>query len=141
MSTVQLSLLGPFLLKVDERPIRLPTHKGEALLAYLALHREVHSREQIASIFWGDSPQELARRSLRTALSSLRKELGEDFVISDRETLQLNPEFLLQVDVHQMEKQAREVSAGNSQAYIDPSLYGGDLLKDFYEDWILEERE
>ncbi|HZI72576.1 MAG TPA: BTAD domain-containing putative transcriptional regulator, partial [Gemmatimonadales bacterium] len=140
MSTVELSLLGSFLLNVNGTRVRLPTRKAESLLAYLVLHRGVHHRERIASMFWGDSPDELARRSLRTALSSLRKEVGEDLLISDRETLQLNPVFPLRVDVHEMEKQAREVTSGNPQAVIAPGLYPGDLLQDFYEEWILEER-
>ena len=140
MSTAKLSLLGSFVLNVNGKRIRLPTRKVESLLAYLVLHRGVHNRERIASMFWGDSPDELARRSLRTALSSLRKEVGEDLIISDRETLQLNPAFPLRVDVLQMEKQAQEVISGNPQAIMDPGLYHGDLLKDFYEEWILEER-
>ena len=68
---LKLYVLGSFLLKVEEQPIRLPTRKVESLLTSLVLHREVHNRERIASMFWGDSPDELARRSLRTALSSL----------------------------------------------------------------------
>ena len=73
MSIVRILLLGSFMLNVKDKPIRLPTRKVESLLAYLVLHREVHNRERIASMFWGDSSDELARRSLRTALSSLRK--------------------------------------------------------------------
>lgn len=140
MSTVKLSLLGPFVLNVKDKPVRLPTRKAESLLAYLVLHREVHHRERIASMFWGDSPDELARRSLRTALASLRKELGENLIMSDRETIQLNPEFPLWVDVDQMEKQAKQVISGDSQGILDPSLYQDDLLNDFYDEWILEER-
>src|SRR5215207_5338675 len=120
---VKLFLLGSFELNVKEQAIHLPTRKMEALLAYLVLHPTVQNRERIASIFWGDSPAELARRSLRTALSALRKELGEGFMITDRERIQLHPEFPLWVDVDQMEKQAKQVISGNSQSVIDPSLY------------------
>src|SRR5215208_8001748 len=138
---VKLFLLGSFELNVKEQAIHLPTRKMEALLAYLVLHPTVQNRERIASIFWGDSPDELARRSLRTALSALRKELGEDFIITDRETLQLNPDFPLWVDIHEMEKEAKDVLSANPQAVIQPNLYRGDLLSAFYEEWILEERE
>jgi DNA-binding SARP family transcriptional activator len=138
---VKLFLLGSFELNVKDETIHLPTRKMEALLAYLVLHRTVQNRERIASIFWGDSPDELARRSLRTALSALRKELGEDFIITDRETLQLNPDFPLWVDVHEMEKEAKDFLSGNPRAVLQPSLYRNDLLPAFYEEWILEERE
>src|SRR5215217_895490 len=128
---VKLFLLGPFELNVKGEPIQLPTRKMEALLVYLVLHPTLQSRERIASLFWGDSPDELARRSLRTALSALRKELGEDFLITDRETLKLNPDFPLWVDVYEAEKQVNDTFSSNSQAVVNPDLYRGDLLQDF----------
>jgi non-specific serine/threonine protein kinase len=136
----RLFLLGPFQLEINSQTVNLPTRKAEGLLAYLVLHPAVQNRERMASLFWGDSPDELARRSLRTALSSLRKELGEEFITADRETIQLNPDYPLWVDIHEMEEQAKNVLSG-PHASIDPELYRGDLLQDFYDDWVLEERE
>lgn len=50
------------------------THHVQALLAYLPLHRHrSHSREVLASIFWGDHPQQQARGSMNTTLWRLRK--------------------------------------------------------------------
>src|SRR5215208_6289734 len=94
----QVFLFGSFELKVGDQTVHLPTRKMEALFAYLVLHRGVQNRERIASFFWGDSPDELARRSLRTALSALRKELGDNFLITDRETIQFNSQFSFWVD-------------------------------------------
>jgi predicted ATPase/DNA-binding SARP family transcriptional activator len=137
----KLFLLGSFELQVKEETIHLPTRKVEALLAYVVLHGHLHNREKIASMFWGDSPDDLARRSLRTALSALRKELGEDFMITDRETIKLNPDYPIWVDVQEMEKEAKDVLSANSQAVIGPNVYRGELLPAFYDEWILEERE
>src|SRR5215207_1790650 len=141
--TIQVFLFGSFELNVRDRTVHLPTRKMEALFAYLILHRGVQNRERIAALFWGDSPEELARRSLRTALSALRKEVGEQFILTDRETIQINPEFPIWVDVYEVEKQAKEILSASHQAGsgIDPSLYRGDLLQDFYDDWVLEDRE
>ena len=138
----QVFLFGSFELRVGDRLIHLPTRKMEALLAYLILHPGVQSRERMASIFWGDSPEELARRSLRTALAALRKEIGEQFIISDRETLQLNPAFPIWVDVSEIEKQAKQILAANGHPALgmDLDLYRADLLQDFYDEWVLEER-
>src|SRR5215213_8474843 len=105
----QVYLLGSFELKVRDRTVHLPTRKMEALFAYLVLHRGVQNRERVASLFWGDSPDELARLSLRTSLSALRKELGEQFILTDRETIQLNPEIPVWADVYEVEKQANEI--------------------------------
>lgn len=143
ITTTRLSLLGSFALEVNGEAVRLPTRKAEALLAFLALHPGVQNRERLAALFWGDSPDELARRSLRTALSALRKELGEDFMLTDRETVQLNPQFSLWVDVYELAQQAKALLSANhhSTTAINIDLYRGDLLQDFYDEWVLEERE
>src|SRR5207245_2142683 len=51
--------------------------KGLALLAYLTLEPGSHSREELAALLWGDSPDEAARASLRQALKRLRTAVGE----------------------------------------------------------------
>jgi len=134
-SAVRISLLGSFELEVNSKPVRLPTRKAEGLLAYLVLYRGIQNRGRLAALFWGDSTDQLARRSLRTALSALRKELGEGFVIADRETIQLNPDFPIWVDVHELGNQIKQGSK------IEPKIYRDDLLQDFYDEWVLEERE
>jgi predicted ATPase/DNA-binding SARP family transcriptional activator len=127
--------------------LRLPTRKIESLLAYLVLHPETHSREKTAALFWGDVPDAQARVSLRYALAMLRKELGGDLVITDRETVQLNPEFPLWVDARAFSQITHRVSQNTDMAAAirdmqsATSQYRGDLLADFYDDWILPERE
>src|SRR5262245_4457780 len=51
--------------------------KPLALLAYLVLERRPHSREALAGLLWGESPEVEARASLRQALKQLRDVLGE----------------------------------------------------------------
>lgn len=70
---LRIDLLGP--LRVEQGPhvVHLPRRKVGALLAYLILNPEPHPREQLATLFWGDSPDAQARKSLRTALPILRK--------------------------------------------------------------------
>ena len=94
----RLHLLGAFRIEKNARAIRFPTRKVESLLAYLALFPEPHAREKLAALLWGDSSDDQARYSLRTALAIIRKELGDDALIADRETAQLNPDFPLWVD-------------------------------------------
>src|SRR5258708_24319566 len=129
---VHLHLFGSFEAILDDEPIRLPTRKIEALLAFLVLHPESHAREKLAALLWGDVPNEQARVSLRYALARLRQTLGADILIADREKVQLNPQFPMWVD-------AREFRVQNSEDRIQN--YRGDLLADFYDDWILPQRE
>lgn len=59
--SLHLYLLGLFRLESAQGPIQLPTRKVEALLAYLVLHPEVHAREKLAALLWGDYPDAQAR--------------------------------------------------------------------------------
>jgi hypothetical protein len=101
-SRYHLYLLGTFHIESDAASIRLPTRKVESLFAFLALFPEPHPREKLAALFWGDVTDEQARTSLRTALAAIRKELGDDILIADRETVQINPEFPLWVDAREI---------------------------------------
>jgi len=125
------------------QPVALPTRKIESLLAYLALHPEPHAREKLAALIWGDSTDEQARNSLRNALSVLRKLLEDDLLIVDRETVQLSPRFPLWADAVEFKKQADAFLASPTPALdeIELLLYRADLLADFYDEWILSERE
>jgi predicted ATPase/DNA-binding SARP family transcriptional activator len=137
-----LYMLGAFRLERQSQPIRLPTRKVELLLAYLVLHPEQHSREKIAALLWGDSLDQEARRSLRVALTALRKQLGEECVLTDRETIQINPSYPLWADAVEFREQAIRFLAQNppDPAAVKINIYQGDLLSEFYEDWILPGR-
>ena len=145
LSTAQLRvyLLGTFHIKFDTQPIHLPTRKTEALISYLVLHPNVHAREKLAALFWGDSSDEKARGSLRKALNLLRKHIARDIVVADREGIQLNPSSAVWVDAIEFEGQARQLLADRStdHSHINLEIYQDDLLADFYDDWILPLRE
>ncbi len=129
----KLYLLGGFRLERDGKILRLPRRKVEALLAYLALFPHEHTREKLAALFWGDSTDADARTSLRVALTNLRTALGENLLLADRETIELNPEFPLWVDALEFERAARAESSVEN--------YNGELLPNFYDEWVLEKRE
>ena len=59
---LRLYLLGSLRLERGGESLTLPTRKAEALCAYLALHPGQHTREELATRFWGDSPDEEPRR-------------------------------------------------------------------------------
>ena len=67
---------------VDGRPAR-------ALLCWLALHRGPQPRTLVAARLWPGVLDESARVSLRAALSALRRSLGADGVVADRESVAL----------------------------------------------------
>ena len=91
-----LSLFGAFHLQVEaeaeKKTIHLPRRKVEALIAYLVLYPGPigHSREKLAALFWGDTPDAQARMSLRTSLAVLRKSLGDEALITDRDHIRIS---------------------------------------------------
>jgi DNA-binding SARP family transcriptional activator len=62
--------------------------KALALLAFLTLERRPHSREMLAGLLWGESPEAEARASLRQALKQLRDVVG-DVLRADRTVIDL----------------------------------------------------
>jgi DNA-binding SARP family transcriptional activator len=140
----RLYLLGPFRLEDRGQPLRLPTRKVELLLAYLALHPAPHTRERLAALLWADAPPDKANASLRTALNALRRHLGAGAVLSDRLTVQLDPALPLWVDAHTLAGLPSQAQADRLPAApladLSPDIpddYAGELLADFYDDWLI----
>jgi DNA-binding SARP family transcriptional activator len=98
LNHVTLRLFGPFAIAANAgRAIVIRSKKGRALLAYLAMKQDYcASREEIATLLWGDNPDALARHSLRQCLLSLRQDLSlaAGILIVDRETVGLSAEFI-----------------------------------------------
>jgi len=144
-SSVRLCLFGDLEIARGEDKIRLPTRKAEHLLAYLALFPKAHDREHLAALFWGDVPDEQARGSLRKALTALRAACGADVVVADRLTVRLNPDYPLWIDAAEFERRVAPRPPAdalpNAEQLATLDLYRGDLLPDFYDDWITPLRE
>ncbi|MGH7510145.1 MAG: ATP-binding protein [Gemmatimonadales bacterium] len=90
MAGVALTLLGPPSVTFTEGGTVAPQPgtKILALLTYLVLEPGPHTREELANLLWGESPETEARASLRQALKHLRTALGE-IVRCDRAVVQL----------------------------------------------------
>jgi predicted ATPase/DNA-binding SARP family transcriptional activator len=138
---IRVYLFGSFTLEAGHRPIRLPTRKVEALLAYLVLYPQPHSREKLADLFWGDTRDEQARHSLRTAIHTLRRLVDADLFRVDKTTVQLNPHFPLWVDVRELEEGVRRAQRSEDSSRAVLALYRGDLLAGSYDDWVLSARD
>jgi predicted ATPase/DNA-binding SARP family transcriptional activator len=134
---------------------RFRSQKIGALLAYLALYpQRVHSREELADLFWPDADPEAGRTNLRTALSSLRRQLeppgtapGSVVVTRGHRDVLLEPAAVT-TDVAQFERALKsasrpDVPPGEKARLLGEAiaLYAGPLLPGFYETWALTERD
>src|SRR5436305_2298419 len=100
LSHVTLRLLGGFAIEANVGrpiPISVRSRKARALLAYLAMKPDYRARrEELATLFWGDNPDSLARHSLRQCLISLRQDLclASEILLVDREAIGLRAQFV-----------------------------------------------
>jgi len=92
MDGIALHLFGPpeVALPHGEPARGLASPKCLALVSYLALEPGPHSREELASLLWGDFPEKAARASLRQALKRIRGAIGDQLHL-DRHRVELAP--------------------------------------------------
>jgi DNA-binding SARP family transcriptional activator len=81
MRQLHLYLLGAP--RIKGVPIQVDTRKAIALLAYLAVHRERHQRDALATLLWPEHDRTHGRTALRRTLYALRKALGGDWLVAD----------------------------------------------------------
>ena len=167
MNHLEISLLGPFKVTLDGKPVtRFEADTARALLAYLALCASTQApcrRETLAGLLWPEQPEAEARHNLRQALSRLRRAIGDrdadpPFLLITRQTIQLNPEADAWLDVAAFDDRIaacqghphRRLEACHScmqRMGEAADLYQGDLLGSFsvnsapFEDWLVAERE
>ncbi len=158
MGALRICLFGRVRVALDggAQEIRM-TPTAQTLLAFLLLQRTFSPRDVLASLCWGDQPDEQARNCLNTALWRLRRALeGEHaspcsyLLTTPTGEVGFNWESDHWLDVTTFEHTAAPVLAApagvltpNQAAGLESalSLYTGDLLEGFYDDWALRQRE
>ena len=146
---LEIKVLGDLQVLRDGTPVALPpSRKTRALLAYLALTRRPHRREQLCEIFW-DLPDD-PRGSLRWSLSKIRPLVDEPTLprlMADRQTVELRPERL-DLDFFSAQAVAESSAASAGDLARAASLFRGPLLADLelpensdFHTWLLGLRE
>src|SRR5260370_35331306 len=79
MPWAYLTLLGGFDARLASgATLALPTHKYKALLAFLAVPAgQMHPRDRLVALLWGDRSHDQGRTALRQAVWVLRKALND----------------------------------------------------------------
>lgn len=155
MAHLSLHLLGPPQFTLAGEPVtEFESDKVRALLAYLAAEADrPHRRDALAGLLWPDWPGRAARKNLRTALSNLRRAIGDHratapFLLITRNTIEFNT-----ASDHWL-----DVSAFTASVEADPpvvpqleealALYRGSFLEGFFledaiafDDWSSLVRE
>jgi predicted ATPase/DNA-binding SARP family transcriptional activator len=127
------------------------SHKAQALLCYLALTGRPHSREALAALLWGETPEAAARTSLRQALSNLHQVVGphlqatrQAVAFERRQPCWLDAEAFLALVTRRGD--GAEPATARLRAAVE--LYAGDFLEGFtvrdapaFDEWVAGQRE
>ena len=132
-------LLGAVEARGQETLTHWPSRAAVLLLARLALAPDrIHPREELVELLWPGVALEVGRNRLRQVLSTLKSQLepssGAAVIQADRHAVRAAP-GALRCDAIDFERCLR-----GGQWDLAASLYRGELLPGYYEDWVIEER-
>jgi DNA-binding SARP family transcriptional activator len=83
LQAVELGVLGPLQVRQHGAPVAIPGAKPRAILTMLGLHDgSVVSADALVELLWGEDPPRTAAKALQTHISSLRRTLGDGFVLT-----------------------------------------------------------
>ncbi len=138
---LEVRLLGQFDVRLDGKPVVIPSRAAQALLAYLVINRgSAHRREKLAGLLWPDTSEANARRNLRQELWRLRKALTSEDLRADELSIAFHLSSADWLDVSILET-ASVQSASANDLIGALSVYHGELLPGFYDEWVPLERE
>ena len=150
-ATLRIRLLGELDLRHGQAALPpLGSARAESLLAYLLLHREAaQPRQRLAFLLWPDSSEPQARTNLRHLLHVLRRALPDPdrYLEVTPRTLRWREDAPWWLDVAAFEEAIARAERGPGDQEELPALraavelYGGDLLRGSYDEWLLEERD
>jgi DNA-binding SARP family transcriptional activator/pimeloyl-ACP methyl ester carboxylesterase len=99
MPSLKLFLFGSPRLEYQGEPIELNLRKAMALLVYIAVSKREFSRDELAGLLWPENDQSSARANLRRTLYIINKSIGEEILVTGKDTICLNPHLEFWTDV------------------------------------------
>ena len=143
---LEMMFLGGLQLSQDGTSlVDFSSEKGKALLCYLAVTGQPHSRASLAGLLWPESLEANARASLRKVLTEIRTK-APPCLNSTRQTVAIDPDASTWVDVIQFERSVT-VAADIDGLQEAVALYQGDFLERFllpdapaFDRWALRQR-
>jgi DNA-binding SARP family transcriptional activator len=136
----RLWLLRGFQLMCGRNRAALPMG-SQRVVAFLALNKRRLRRSYVAGSLWTNTTDEKAHANLRSALWRLRR-AGFPVVEAGADNLQLSPS--VSVDLDDTVATAHRLAA-DPNGYVPETIafdeFSGDLLPDWYDDWVVMDRE
>ena len=139
-SELKLSLLNAFAVQYRDESVPVPV-SAQRLIAFLAIHEHPVRRLYVSGMLWTDFSENRALANLRSVLWRLQQP-GLRIVRTTGQLLRLEPG--IEVDVREFTDLAHRLLRGTARPAdlaIRPAMLSGELLPDWYDDWVLVERE
>jgi DNA-binding SARP family transcriptional activator len=139
-AVVEVRLVNGFELLHGGEPVELPL-TAQRLVAFLALQQRPLQRAYVAAKLWLDTTEDRAAGSLRSALWRV-KQSEVELVRAPDTRLVLDPE--VQVDIAGALATARLLLGDDAAVDVRPAelvALRGEILPDWYDDWLMMERE
>lgn len=148
---LRIRLFGGCHISLEENPVDSLLVKQEALLAYLAMSRQEHTRTAVAALLWGGKSDSDALRNLRVNLATLSPELKGHLQIG-RQTMGLDVNGRYWLDVEAFETylaRSRQPNGRLNHTLLHEAiaLYRGDFMAEFdagdaeeFEEWLAAQR-
>lgn len=155
----KLYLFGPPRLERNGQPLAVNLRKALALFVYLAVTRQAHSRDALATLFWPEKDQPSARANLRRTLYDLNHLLDGQLLTVEPETVSIEDDGALWLDIERFQQSlAESLPSEDELQALDPDtlapfttavdLYTDDFLAGFtlpdcpaFDDWQFFQRE
>jgi DNA-binding SARP family transcriptional activator len=141
---LRLALIGGFVLWQGSRELEIAS-SGQRLIALLALSDRPVGRPSVAGTLWPDVSTGRSLADLRTTLWRVKQSSDHVIVASTSSLLGLNTD--VEVDVRNLVVFARRLNhAGTASGTMNLDSVSlaeltGDLLPDWYDNWLLDKRE
>ncbi|MCU1404927.1 MAG: hypothetical protein JWQ43_1230 [Glaciihabitans sp.] len=141
---IEITVLGAFALRVGGKPVGPLSVGSQRLLVFLALHDREVGRAAMAGRMWPEASHERAGISLRSALSRLDAPTREAIMIA---SAGLSLAETVVVDLREarlLVNRLLQPGAVTQSADLSPAalaVLSGELLPDWYDDWVVTEAE
>ncbi len=119
----------------DGQKVQLSLKKAEAIVFYLSIEGE-STRDKLKTLFWEELDEESASKNLRNAFYLIRKELGEDFLLTPNNTyVSLNPAAYFQFE--DSYEDSKDLLLDDLELLRDYAFKGDETFRE----WLLFKRE
>jgi DNA-binding SARP family transcriptional activator len=136
VTPLSLRLLGGFAVEGPDGSVPLPT-SAQRVVAYLALQDGPVRRPRLAGVLWPDTSDLQARANLRSALWRTRR--LAPLIGADDSALALSSG--IDVDTRWLRDRAEDAVMARIRGTPGGVAFDMELLPDWYEDWVIAERE